>query len=151
MRAVLLAGVCLAVVTEGQVRPDFSGRWMPVSPPEIAGDARQAVTITQTATTLTMSHPSEGGSHSITYNLDGSERRTTLDVHGRIDIVASAKWEGARLVLREVRSGTHDEKSTDVRYVMWLDDQGQLVFDLTEPAPDGKPRTTKAIFRRMVP
>lgn len=151
MRLGVLAGTLMSALIVGQTRPDFSGHWVPVSPPEIAGDSRQTVTIRQTATTLAMIHPSERGSHSITYNLDGSDRRTTPESHAGIEIMGSATWKGERLVFREAWSGPKAGASADILYVIWLDAQGRLVFDLTEPGPDGRPRRLTAIFRKADP
>ena len=64
-----------AVVAAGQnSKPNFSGTWLLVAPAEAAEETPgQEETITQTETTITFGHASEGGGHRMTYRLDGQE------------------------------------------------------------------------------
>lgn len=78
--ALLTVFVTAAAVTMvAQAKPNFSGTWVVVSPAEAAGQEEQ---VRHTDTTLSTGHESEGGGHSATYKLDGSESRNELTSHG---------------------------------------------------------------------
>jgi hypothetical protein len=86
-----------------QTKPDFSGKWRllpePGAPPAPASlVARPDLTITQTEQTFTTEQPDGGpGGRSVmlTYRLDGSETRQTVN---RADVVTKAWWDGESLV-----------------------------------------------------
>ena len=135
-------GLVLALVIQAapaQQRPDFSGRWVGVSPAENAGNEEF---ITQDASTLRTGHASSGGGHSFSYKLDGTETRNVLVSHGE-DIVTLSKavWNGQQLVITEATTYPDGRKSQK-RSVWSLDAQGQLVIELTM-TPPGQTTETK--------
>jgi hypothetical protein len=143
-------GLVLAFVIQAaapQQKPDFSGRWVGVSPAENAGNEQ---VITQDASTLRTGHPSEGGSHSSTYNLDGTESKNIIVSHGE-DIVtlSRAVWNGNQLVVTEATTYPDGRKSQS-REVWSLDAQGQLVIELTM-TPPGQTTETKMtlVYRKQ--
>lgn len=148
LAGITLATLALAVAgTSAQQKPDFSGTWVVVSPSESAGEE---TTIKQDATTFTHGHASEGGGHSFTYKLDGTETRQTMPSHGEeIVILAKASWDGDRLMI--VEHVTYpDGRKEDGTTVWALDAQGQLVRDFVRRAEGKPPRTTRVISKRKV-
>lgn len=145
---IIPATLLMAVVgTLAQERPDFSGTWVVVSP---AASSGEETTIKHDATTFTHGHASEGGGHSFTYKLDGTETRHTMPSHGaEIVILAKASWDGPRLVIVE-RVTYPDGRKAEGTTVWSLDAQGLLVREFVRTS-EGKPQqTTKEISKRKV-
>jgi len=137
--------VAAAATATAQSKPDFSGRWVYVSPEAAAG---QEQTITQTETTLTTGHASEGGGHHATYRLDGTESRNVMASHGQeIVSVSKATWDGERLVIST--STTYpDGRRLESKHVWSLDAQQRLVIDSTETIAARPARTSRAVLTR---
>lgn len=81
-------------------KPNFSGKWrlQPESgaaapPPRLLADAD--LTITQTADLVTTEESAGGRIVRVTYKLDGSETRQTIN---RAEVVTKAAWDGDALV-----------------------------------------------------
>jgi hypothetical protein len=101
----LIAAAVLAVATLAwaQAKPDFSGTWT-LDPAATgttggggAGMGGGPMTVKQTADTLTIERTGQGGNTMTqTYKLDGSETDITM---GQMTAKASAKWDGAKLVI----------------------------------------------------
>jgi hypothetical protein len=144
--ATIGAAALIAVTTHAQQRPDFSGRWVGVSPAEAKGEEQ---TVKHDATSLTVSHPSEGGAHSFTYKLDGTESRQVLK-HGTEDIVtlAHAAWSGAQLTITSATTYA-DGRKLNQRQIWSLDSTGQLVIDFTEKMQDRPDRSMKLVYRKQ--
>ena len=123
-----------------QTRPDFSGRWVAVSPEAAAG---QEQTVRQSEKTLTRAHDSSGGGHSFTYNFDGTEGR--FDIHHAVT-VANASWDGDKVVIVE-RTTYSDGRKRNAKFVWSLNTRGELVVDFTEQF-DGQPATTMQIVSK---
>lgn len=79
--------VFLTVAISSQQKPNFSGRWVVVGPPDAAGEEQ---TVKQDVKTLSTEHASEGPGHKTTYKLDGTESRNVIASHGS-DIVTMSK------------------------------------------------------------
>jgi len=135
--ALLLAGS----VTFAQKKPDFSGRWVAVSPAEAAGEEE---TFKQDANTLTNSHDSEGGGHSFTYRLDGVETRSTM---GEAVTLSKAVWNGERLVVTSTTT-YGDGRKLEQKKIFSLDGKGQMVIDLTETMSGRPAQTVKLVYRK---
>lgn len=143
--ATLMLMGAVPCATASQDRPDFSGIWITVSPPEAAG---QKLTIRQDALSLTMEHPSEGGVHSFVYKLDGTESRIIITAHGSIDIVAKARWNGRSLIIEERRWTAPGEEPSNVKQVLSLDDRGLLTVEVLSAAAAGKRETSTVVLKR---
>ena len=123
--------------------PNFSGRWTVTSPAEQAG---QVQVVTQDAKTLTTEHPSEGGGHKMSYQLDGVERQ--LAIPGRmgseIKMLARAAWDGNRIVISTNIAYPNGMK-TQSKETWSIDEQGRLVIDFAETGPTGAGPAVKVI------
>ncbi len=142
---ILTAAVVLTVgaTAQTQQKPNFSGHWVIVSPPEGAGDEQ---IVKQDEKTLSTEHASEGGGHKMIYQLDGVERRQALPSHGQeIVILATAAWEGDRIVINS-RATYPNGMKTQSKEVWSLDAQGRLLIDYSERGPTGPGPTTKVIY-----
>jgi hypothetical protein len=128
-----------------KARPDFSGVWVVVSPPQGAG---QEQTVKVEGDTLTTEHGSEGGGHKMTYQLDGVERRLALPSQGTdISILARAIWDGDRIVISTNTSYPNGMK-TQSREIWSIDAEGRLLIDYTESGPTGPGPTMKVVHVR---
>lgn len=141
------AGACWQQQKKGvaQDRPDFSGMWTAVSPPEQAG---QKLTIKQEAASLTMERPFEGGVHSVLYKLDGTTSRTLTMAHGPVDIVAKTRWGNRSLIIEERQWMARGEEATHLRQVLWLDERGLLNLEVSSPRPIGENDVMRLVLRR---
>ena len=146
-RAVFAAVVAFALavsVTFAQKKPDFSGRWVTISPADAAG---QEQSYKQDAATLTTSHGAEGPDHVFTYDLSGKETRRTMTSHGEtITTLSTATWDGERLVITE-KTTDADGRQLDQKQTLSLDQQGQLVIDLTATMT-GRPTQTMTLVHK---
>ena len=146
LRNLSLLFVLLAAATLGaQKRPDFSGTWVTIVPADSAG---QEQVVTQTATTLAMSHASEGGHHAMTYKLDGSESRNELTSHGdKIVTLSRVTWKGEQLIITSATTYP-DGRTLDQVMTLSLDEKGQLVIDATETMTGRPPQTVRVVSRK---
>jgi len=148
--AMCVAVACVAAlssVVSAQKRPDFSGRWILVTPGE--GEGTEIV-IKQTEALLTNSHASEGDGHRLEYRLDGSEHRTTMMSHGTdIVSVSRAVWQGDRLSITETTTYSPDRK-LDQTMIWSIDEKGQLIIDLTSTMT-GRPTEKAKLVHKKVP
>jgi hypothetical protein len=153
MRAIPLTIAALIVFVAGgaslraQQKPDFTGRWVIVSPPEGKG---QEQVVTLVGTSLTKARPD--GTRKTAYQLDGVERRMPLPsggtrMAGDITITAAAKWDGDRIVITTITNYSGGMR-TEGKDVWSIDAQGRLVIDYTETGPGAPPKPTKVIFTR---
>ena len=104
----VIAAAVLAVATMAfaQAKPDFSGTW--TLDPEASGapagggggggqrGGGGAMTVKQTADTLSIERQGRNGATTQTYKLDGSETDIQM---GQMTAKASAKWSGDKLVI----------------------------------------------------
>ena len=149
--------VALPAVARAQAKPDFSGSWTlnqggsAGAPPARgarggggrggAGAAPQSLTITQTATQITIERAMAGGAlTSASYNLDGSESGNLL---GDVFLSRSkVSWDGAKLVIAtikdfgEVASGGMTQESTKEVYSL---DGAVLTIIATLPGTPAMP------------
>lgn len=128
----------------GQAKPNFSGRWVQVSPEPGAG--REDL-VTHTATTLTI----EGVSRKeppVTFNLDGTESRSVVAAQGReIVTLSKTEWVGSSLMIMRTMTLPDGSKAT-IRHQMSVDAEGRLVI-VTSAAMPGMPvRDDKVIYTK---
>lgn len=142
------AAAMLAVVAGAQQKPNFSGRWVVVSPEKGAGTEQ---IVKHDDKTLSTEHASEGGGHRMIYQLDGVERRNAMPSHGaEIVILSKAMWDGDRIVITSQASYPNGMK-TQSKEVWSLDAQGRLVIDFTESGPGGTPGPTMKVIHVKKP
>lgn len=144
-RFAALVLVLCAVPLAAQKKPDFSGRWVVLSPSKEKG-TEQVVTLDDKSLTT----EGQNGSHKIVYPLDGVEHRIPLpaSVSKMVNsMMSSAKWDGDRIViLTNINySAGNREQAKDV----WsIDKQGRLVIDTVETGPDGSQRSSRRILTK---
>jgi len=128
-----------------QKKPDFSGRWVAVSPADAAGEEQ---IVKQDSATLTISHGAEGPAHVFTYDLSGKETRLTMPSHGHEIVThATAAWDGDRLVIAQ-KSTYPDGRELNQKLILSLDAHGQLVVEVTETMTGRPTETRKVICKR---
>jgi len=126
--------VALAVSGYAQTKPDFSGKWTldPEASGMQAGGGRGmmgGMTVKQTADALTIEREGRGGATmATTYKLDGSESDVTM---GRGTAKATAKWDGAKLVIT-TKSDMGESTQT------WSVDGSTLTIETTGGRGPGK-------------
>jgi hypothetical protein len=141
------ASLAVLALSLGQTpaRPNFSGTWICVSPAECSG---QEETIVQDATTLRRSHGSEGDGHHFTYKLDGTESRNSISSHDdEIKMIATATWEGNRLVINESVTYPNGRKR-QARQTLSLDEKGQLTMGWVEIVDGREQPEGVAVFKK---
>ena len=154
-RTGFMAAVVLAVasVAFAQAKPDFSGTW--TLDPEASGmqagggGGRQGgrgmmgpMTVKVSGTTMTVERAGMGGNTmTTTYKLDGTESVNKMTM-GRgenmreVETKATAKWDGAKLVISTQRPGQGGEMMTSTE--TWSLDGGNLVIETTGGRGGGK-------------
>jgi hypothetical protein len=158
--AVLLAlVVALPGVASAQAKPDFSGKWVqdmdksdPAGGPGGGGGGGrgpagpQNLTITQSATELTIERETPNGAMKTVYKLDGSESENTT---GRGTSKTKSTWEGATLVTAgtQTLNMQGNEVSIEMKEVRSLDADGTMVVVTTTKSPMGE-RTRKVVFKK---
>lgn len=149
----LIALVAVAVVAvagiagiQAQTRPNFSGRWVQVSPADGAG---QEQVVKHDGDKLSASHESEGGGHVLEYTLDGSETSQTMTSHGEpVTSKVRASWDKESLVITTTTN--YGERTVTLRQVWSLDKAGQLVI-VVSPTVAGTPQSPVTIVHTKKP
>ena len=109
----------------------------------------QECTITQDATTLTVTRTTPGGEQKAVYKLDGSESKNTLNFNGTaIDQLSKTKVEDGKLTISTTMN--FDGNAVQMSTVMSLDPAGNLIIETTRPdfQGGGAPITTKATYKK---
>lgn len=145
--ALVTALTCVCVTSlSGQGTPDFSGKWMLDQEMSVIGGrgtAAAELTITQDATTLTVTRATNSGAQSVTYKLDGSEAKNPA---GSGEAVYRSKWEGGKLVTT-ITTPTRTGQSTRTETFSIVD--GTFRIDTSRPDPQGgAPYVGRIIYRR---
>lgn len=151
-RAVAVVGAVammfVAVSAFAQAKTDFSGKWTPEAPaagaPAGGGGGRgggQAgpMTITQTATTLTIERETPNGATKAVYKLDGTESVNTM---GQGEAKSKATWDGAKLKIETVRDMGGNMITSTVIYSL---EGGKLTTASTQPGRNGGEPTTRTV------
>ena len=157
----LVAVTAFAVGAFAQT-PNFSGKWVldpaktemggaPGGGPPGGGGARGAgggmagpITITQTATEMTIEQTMGENVMKTVYRLDGKE--SVNEGRGGMKSTYVSKWDGAKLlttIKRETQQGTRE--STEVRS---LAADGTMVVETTSQGPSG-PTTRKMVYNKQ--
>lgn len=113
--------IILGVGIAAQAKPDFSGKWTLIPDPNAAaaggggggrgGGGRggggggqfcgQECTITQDATTLSITRTTPGGEVKASYKLDGSDSKNMQAGRGgeQTEVISKAMWEGDKITI----------------------------------------------------
>ena len=112
-----VAAIATAILVAGlsAQKADLSGKWTLVPDPNAAagggggggrgggGFCGPECTITQDATTLTVTRTTQAGDQKTVYKLDGSESKNPG--RGGVEVVSKAMWEGNRLSVSTAQPG----------------------------------------------
>ena len=147
--SVLVAIFASAVAAQ---TPNFSGKWTAVPDPNGGGGRGglgQTATITQDATSLTITRTTQMGEFTSTYKLDGSESKNTLNMGGNaVEQISKTKWDGGKLLVNT--SMSFDGNPVQISMIMSLDASGNLLVETTRPdfQGGGAPITTKTTYKK---
>jgi len=141
---VLAFSICIVAAVFAQQRPNFTGKWIAISPADAGGGAQ---TITHTEAKLSIVHGAEGTDHNLEFILDGKEHRSVMPTHGsEIVTLYTATWNGNRLTM--LSKSTYPNGNVLDQIQIWsLDAKGQLIIDLTETST-GRPKSTMQIVHK---
>lgn len=139
-RTGIIAAAMLAVATVAFAqKPDFSGTW--TLDPEASGmtgggggggrmgRGAGPMTVKQTADTLTIERTRGENKTATTYKLDGTESVNTMMMirGGEVEVKATAKLDGSKLVITEKRPGQDGNVMETTQ--TWSLDGGNLVIE----------------------
>ncbi|CAN5692553.1 hypothetical protein BH24ACI5_BH24ACI5_15400 [soil metagenome] len=138
-------------------KPDFSGSWtvdasaMPAPPAGGGGGGMGGgpMVVKQTADMLTVETTRGEAKTVMTYKLDGTESVNKMTMGrgenaSQIDTKATAKWDGAKLVISTQRPGQGGEMMTQVQ--TWSLEGGTLTIE--SPRPDGT--VNKRVYKKTM-
>ncbi len=157
-RALTTLGILLVTaLTFAQAPPNFAGKWTVAPDPNAPaggggagmGGLGQEATITQDASSMTITRTTQMGTFASTYKLDGSESRNTLNFQGNsVDQLSTAKWDGGKLNVHTKMDFGGNVVETSM--VMSLDANGNLNVETTRPdfQGGGAPITTKTAYKK---
>ena len=137
-RVGIIAAAILAVATVAFAqKPSFAGTWTPDIPadaPAGGGGGRGGMmgpmTVTQTGDTLTIERTMGENKVVSTYKLDGSENAfKRMGRGGEVEVKATAKWDGNKLVITEKAPGRGGEMQETTQ--TWTLDGGVLSIERT--------------------
>ena len=156
-RAMTVAAAVLIVIAaavSAQTPPNFAGKWTlvpdPAGPPAgTMGAPSTSLTIVQDEKTMTVTRTTQIGEFTNIYNLDGSERKNTLNIQGTpVDQLSKTKWDGGKLIVNTTMSF----ENTPVEFSMVLSQDAAGTLGLETTRPDfqggGAPITTKATYKK---
>ena len=144
----------LFVDVAAQSRPDFSGRWVLTAPPPADQSAgitpADELEIAQSATSITIAHPSKAGTH---------PRRGphVFGSHGTVGSGGARSttdtfWFGDQLIMGSEtlsRSDATGEPAGVESSEMWaLDRNGQLVIEVREKRSGAPARSATLVYRK---
>jgi hypothetical protein len=155
--AIVLAVVlALPALASAQAKPNFAGKWVqdmdksdPAGGPGGGGRGPagpQNLTITQSATELTIERETPNGPMKTVYKLDGTESEN--QAMGGTSKTKSV-WEGATLVTTgtSTRNMQGNEVTIETKEVRSLDADGTMIVVTTSKSPMGE-RTRKVVFKK---
>jgi hypothetical protein len=154
MRRLLTFAALIAATTiaAAQAPPSFAGKWTLVPDPNAAGGMGglgQEATITQDASTMTITRTTQMGTFTSNYKMDGTESKNTLSIQGNtVEQVATAKWDAGKL--RVNTKMDFGGNPVELTMVLSLDPSGTLLVESTRPdfQGGGAPITTKMSYKK---
>ncbi|HSP89996.1 MAG TPA: hypothetical protein VLN08_03780 [Vicinamibacterales bacterium] len=131
--------------------PNFTGKWtqdMEKSDPPMGGGrgpgGPQSLTITQTATEITLERETPNGVMKTVYKLDGSPSVNAMGRGG--EVTSKSAWEGGKLVTKYSR--TMGQTTVEVTETRSLEADGTMtVVSVTKGGPQGD-MTRKMVFKK---
>ena len=149
----VLAVAAAMTIAAAQAPPNVAGKWTLVpdanTPPGGMGGLGQEATVTQDASTLTITRTGQMGTFTSNYKLDGTETRNVLSFQGNsIDQLSTAKWDGGKLLLNTKMD--FGGNLVEIKTVLSLDPSGTLVVESTRPdfQGGGAPVTTTMTYKK---
>ena len=149
----LLAVITATTLAAAQAPANFAGKWTLIPDPNAAaggpGGLGMEATITQDASTLSITRTTQMGTFTSNYKLDGSESRNTLTIQGNsIDQLSTTKWDGGKLLVNTKMD--FGGNVAELKMVMSLDPSGNLQVETTRPdfQGGGAPVTTKTAYKK---
>jgi hypothetical protein len=149
----LLAVITATTIAAAQAPANFAGKWTLIPDPNAAaggpGGLGMEATITQDASTLSITRTTQMGTFTSNYKLDGSESRNTLTIQGNsIDQLSTTKWDGGKLLVNTKMD--FGGNVAELKMVMSLDPSGNLQVETTRPdfQGGGAPVTTKTAYKK---
>jgi opacity protein-like surface antigen len=151
--AVVLAVVlALPAFATAQAKPDFSGKWIQdMEKSDQGGGGRgpagpQSLTVTQSATELTIERETPNGTMKTVYKLDGTESENST---GRGTSKTKSTWDGAKLVTAgsQTMNMQGNEVTMEMKEVRSLEADGTMVVVTTTQSQMGE-RTRKVVFKK---
>jgi hypothetical protein len=140
-------------IAAAQAPPNFAGKWTLVpdanTPQGGMGGLGQEATITQDASTLSITRTTQMGTFTSNYKLDGTESKNTLSFQGNsIDQLSTTKWDGSKLLLNTKMD--FGGNPVEIKTVLSLESSGNLVVESTRPdfQGGGGPITTKMTYKK---
>jgi len=142
MKKIALLVVVLAVAIAGlavaQGKVDFSGKWAPkvdpnAAPPAGGGGGRGGMgggpmTVKQTATELTQERTMGETTMTTVFKLDGTE---SVNAQGQGQAKSTAKWDGAKLVIKTVAEGPNGAMETTATWSLSADGKELTILRVT--------------------
>ena len=125
---VALIAAAFCATTWAQKPPDYSGRWVAISP----GYAGQEIRITQAKGTLKVISSLDRVTETVNYNLDGTPRREPSSPAE--ERWSTAAWKGATLVLTDTRLTRTSETRTE--HTLSFDSTRRLIVGITKTQLD---------------
>jgi hypothetical protein len=152
--ALLLSAASLlfaATEVSAQDKPSFAGKWTLVADQGGGGGGGRGggrgglgaeATLTQDATTLTITRASQAGETKAVFKLDGSESKNTMTGRGgaTIEQTSKARWEGSKLII--TTTTPIGENTIESTMALSLDADGVLVVETTGAGRGGGAPTT---------
>ena len=131
--------------------PNFTGKWtqdMEKSDPPMGGGrgpgGPQSLTITQTATEITLERETPNGVMKTVYKLDGSPSVNAMGRGG--EVTSKSAWEGGKLVTSYSR--TMGQTTVEVTETRSLEADGTMtVVSVTKGGPQGD-MTRQMVFKK---
>ena len=150
----IVAAVASITIAAAQAPPNFAGKWAlvpdPNAQPGMGGGLGTEATITQDASTLTITRTTQMGTFTSNYKLDGSESRNVLTIQGNsIDQLSTTKWDAGKLLVNTKMD--FGGNVVETKMVMALDPaSGNLLVETTRPdfQGGGAPITTKMAYKK---
>ena len=170
MRMQIWLGLLISLTagtTAAQEKPDFTGQWVLVTPPDGGTDAARALSVSQWFEHTTsvrgvpidlphvaMERQFQTGVRSESYQIGIAGGMTGVSAGVNVPSVRThyaVKWDDDRLVIETGRySGPTQESGRYSEHdeVWSLDSQGRLVMTVTDRGSGTEPRTTQLTYRK---
>ena len=147
--AIVLALVLLAAAAGAQDKPNFAGAWKLSEPAQPEMFMASRIVVSQDASRLTLVATNEMGEFKTTYNLDGSDGKSPLDLNGMtIDRVTKMAWNDNKLTL--TTKSEANGQIIEFKTVMALRPDGSMAVESTFPdfQGGGGPITQKSVYKK---